>query len=199
MPARGETGRESDMKVIRSVIVLWTVLLSVWVQAQTAPPSSKTEVRLPAQALLGAWRLISIDYASPQGAAADDTFGPNPAGLIVYDRSGWMSVQIVTGNRPKMERPESRTSGVVTAEQVQLSVAAFNSYYAYFGKWDFDEQTSTVTHHLQSSLLPWETGLDLHRQASLDGDRLTLLARYSRHGVDYVRTLVWQRLLSSDK
>lgn len=187
------------MKLSRSVTILWTVLLSFCIQSHSAPPLPRTEVRLPAQALLGAWKLISIDYASPQGPAPDDTFGAGPTGLIIYDRSGWMSVQIVMANRPKMERPESRTSGVVTPEQAQLSVAAFNSYYAYFGKWDFDEQTSTVTHHLQSSLLPWETGLDLHRQASLDGDRLTLLARYSRHGVDYVRTLVWQRLLSSDK
>jgi hypothetical protein len=187
------------MKFSRSVIVVWTVLLWVCLQAQSAPPLPGTAVRVPAQALLGAWKLISIDYASPQGPAADDTFGPSPTGLIIYDRSGWISVQIVMANRPKMERPESRTSGVLTPEQGQLSVAAFNSYYAYFGKWEFDEQTSTVTHHLQSSLLPWETGLDLHRQASLDGDRLTLLARYSRHGVDYVRTLTWQRLLSSDK
>jgi hypothetical protein len=187
------------VKLGSSVIVLWMLLLSASTQVQSAPPSPRTEVRLPAQALLGAWKLISIDYASPQGPAADDVFGPSPTGLIIYDRSGWMSVQIVTANRPMMERPESRTSGVVTPEQAQLSAAAFNSYYAYFGKWDFDERTATVTHHLESSLLPWETGVTLHRQASLDGERLTLVARYSRHGVDYVRTLVWQRLASSDK
>jgi hypothetical protein len=93
-----------------------------------------------------------------------------------------------------MEQSESRTSGVVTPEQAQLNTAAFNSYYAYFSKWDFDEQTATVTHHIESSLLPWETGLTLHRQAHLDSDQLILRAHYSLYGVEYVRTLVWQRL-----
>ena len=53
-------------------------------------------------------------------------------------------MQIVTVNRPAIERPESRVSGVATPEQAQLTTAAFNSYYAYFGKWEFDEHTATA-------------------------------------------------------
>jgi len=95
---------------------------------------------------------------------------------------------------------ESAENGTVRVTHVGCcdaragNTAAFNSYYAYFSKWDFDEQTATVTHHIESSLLPWETGLTLHRQAHLDSDQLILRAHYSLYGVEYVRTLVWQRL-----
>lgn len=178
--------------------VLLLLVSALWVEgtveAQSPRPLPQAEIQLPAQTLVGAWKLVSIQYASPQGPAVDDLFGPNPAGLIIYDRSGWLSVQIVTSNRPEMKQPDSRTNGVMTTEQAQLSAAAFNSYYAYFGKWELDEQTGIVTHRLEASLLPWETGLVLRRQAKLDGDRLTLMAHYTRHGVEYIRTLVWKRL-----
>jgi hypothetical protein len=180
---------------LRGVLLLVSAL---WVagtaEAQSARPLPRTEIQLPAQALVGAWKLVSIQYAFPQGPAVDDLFDPNPARLIICDRSGWVSVQIVTSNRPRMEQPDSRTNGVVTTEQAQLNTTAFNSYYAYFGRWELDDQTGTVTHRLEASLLPWETGLVLPRQAMLDGDRLTLLAHYTRRGVDYIRTLVWKRL-----
>ncbi len=144
--------------------------------------------------IIGAWRLASIDYSGPNGALADPVFGPNPQGILIYDRSGWMSVQIVAANRPVMAKPAARTSRVVTLDDAKLATAAFDSYYAYFGTWDYDADTSVITHHLSSSLLPYETGLEYKREVRFDGVHLQLTSRSQQGGEERRRTLVWTRV-----
>ena len=150
--------------------------------------------KLTDEAIFGAWRLVSVDYSGPNGSLVDPVFGPNPQGVLIYDRSGWMSVQIVTANRPTMARPASRTSGVVTAEDARLAAQAFNTYYAYFGTWELDAANSVITHHLQASLLTYETGVEYRREATFDGEHLKLIARSQQDGEARQRTLVWMRV-----
>src|SRR5271168_66048 len=174
------------MRILRAAIV-WFVLMagSSVSGAQTNPTK---------QALIGAWRLVGIDYSGPSGALPDPVFGPNPQGIIIYDQSGWMSVQIVTANRPAMTKPASRTSHVLTLDDAKLATAAFDTYYAYFGTWDYDAGTSIVTHHLTSSLLPYETGLEYRREVRLDGAQLRLTARLQEAGEERIRSLLWTRI-----
>jgi hypothetical protein len=124
----------------------------------------------------------------------DPVFGPNPQGIIIYDRSGWMSVQIVIANRPTIARPVSRTSVVVTADEAQLAVQAFDSYCAYFGTWEFDAAKSVITHHLKASLLSYETGVDYAREVRFDGAHLKLTVRSQQNGESRVRTRMWVRI-----
>jgi hypothetical protein len=156
--------------------------------------SEQVPAKLTREAIVGAWRLVSIEYSGPNGALVDPFFGPNPQGIIIYDRSGWMSVQIVTANRPTMLKPASRTSGVVSAEDAKLATQALDTYYAYFGSWEFDAGKSIITHHLQGSLLPYETGLEYKREATFDGVHLNLIVRSQQGGESRVRTLVWVRV-----
>jgi len=162
--------------------------------AQSVPPEHTTAAKPTKQAIIGAWRLSEIDYSGPKGALADPVFGPNPQGILIYDRSGWMSVQIVTANRPAMTKPASRTSHVLTLDDAKLATAAFDTYYAYFGTWDYDAGTSIVTHHLSSSLLPYETGLEYRREVRLEGSRLRLTARLQEAGEERTRSLLWTRI-----
>jgi hypothetical protein len=145
------------------------------------------------QALVGTWHLVSIDYSGANGALPDPVFGPDPHGVIIYDRSGWMSVQIVTANRPTMTRSATRTSGTTSPEDAQLKSKAFDTYYAYFGTWEYDATTSTVTHHLKSSLLPYETGQDYRRQVELHGTRLSLIVHTGEGDEARSRILIWER------
>ena len=163
-------------------------------RAQSAAPKREEAAAMTKQSVIGAWRLVSIDYSGPDGALADPVFGPTPQGIIVYDQTGWMSVQIVTANRPVMRRPATRTSGVVTADDAKLAAAAFDTYYAYFGTWDYNADTSVITHHLNSSLLPYETGLEYRWEVTFDGVHLKLIARSQETGEERHRTLVWTRL-----
>jgi Lipocalin-like domain len=50
-----------------------------------------------------------------------------------------------------------------------------DEYYAYYGTSEDDEVAHIVTHHIVSSLLPYETATTLKRDIAIDGDMLTLL------------------------
>jgi hypothetical protein len=194
---RGQVGGPL-MRHSIAALILCGLVLGFWVhRAQSAAPKREVAAGITKQAVIGAWRLVGIDYSGPNGALADPVFGPNPQGIIVYDQTGWMSVQIVSANRPVMTRPATRTSGVVTADDARLAAAAFDTYYAYFGTWEYNAATSVVTHHIKSSLLPYETGLEYRREATFDGAHLKLTARSQESGEARQRTLVWERIADS--
>jgi hypothetical protein len=147
------------------------------------------------QELIGAWRLLSIQIVGPKGPMIDPFYNADSTGMLVYDPSGWMSVQIVGQHRPAMEAAASRPTHD-TAGDAQLKAAVLDTYYAYFGTWDYDEATSTVTHHVKSSLIPGETGVSYSQTVTLDGGRLVFTTRREVAGVAAVQKKVWQRILS---
>jgi hypothetical protein len=185
------------MRVLKAAIISFVLITGSSVFAQSAPPERAVAAKLTKQVIIGAWRLVGIDYSGPKGALADPVFGPDPQGIIIYDQSGWMSVQIVTANRPAIARPTTRTSRVVTPDDAKLAAMAFDTYYAYFGTWDYNADTSVITHHLNSSLLPYETGLEYRREVTFDGVHLKLVARSQDRGEERHRTLVWTRVSDS--
>ncbi len=145
--------------------------------------------------LLGSWKLVGIDFTGPKGPLPDPVFGPDPHGLIIYDRTGWVSVQIYSAGRPKLSQPASRTSGAVpTEEEARIKAAAMDTYYAYFGTWKFDAAASTITHHIQNSLLPYEIGRDLKRDVKLDGNHLSLTVEIKAENETCRRVLRWERI-----
>ena len=175
------------------LVCLVTIGLSFGVgvsQAQARPDHRGTVSA--GDGLIGAWRLVSVETIRPGGEVIYPFYGKHPEGLIVYDRSGWMSVQIVSDPQPTVPRASSREEflAAVTAEKV----AAAEGYYAYYGTWTLDPSNSTVTHHIKQSLYPGERGEEGIRRFVLDGDHLTLIAKTREMGEDHERKLVWQRL-----
>jgi hypothetical protein len=186
---------QTQMHVLKATIVSFVLMTGFSAAvAQSAPPERAAAARPTRQTIIGAWRLVGIDYSGPNGALPDPVFGPNPQGILIYDQSGWMSVQIATADRPAMARPAARTSRVLTLDDAKLATLAFDSYYAYFGTWDYDPTTSVITHHLNSSLLPYETGLDYRREVTFDGGHLKLSALSQVSGEERRRTLTWARV-----
>ena len=59
--------------------------------------------------LIGAWRLVSMDYRGPDNASVDPFYQPDSTGLIIYDASGWMSVHIAGPHRQAWKVPASIT------------------------------------------------------------------------------------------
>src|SRR5664279_684853 len=58
--------------------------------------------------LVGAWRLVSVETLRPNGEVIYPFYGKHPEGLLVYDRAGWMSAQIVSDPQPKVPLSDSR-------------------------------------------------------------------------------------------
>lgn len=173
--------------------VLFLCLMIPPGQAQPALPQVESQhAASVAERLAGAWQLVSIETLRPNKEVIYPFYGKHPEGLLVYDRSGWMSVQIVSDPKPVIPNSSSR-EGMLAASSADKA-NAIESYYAYFGTWTIDPAAMTVTHHLRQSLYPGERGEDFVRQLSIDGERLTLLAKLHEMGEEHVRRLVWERV-----
>ena len=146
------------------------------------------------QQLIGAWRLAAIEYLGPHGETVDPYYQAGSSGIIIYDSSGWMSVQITAQDRRKWEQPAVRVPRPVSKEDAALKADAFDTYYSYFGTWDYDAATSVVTHHVKSSLIPAETGLDYGQTITLEGGQLIFTVRSGSPGAETIRRKVWVRL-----
>ena len=169
---------------------LWLVLLPAIALGQTQTPSS------PAQSMtkqfIGAWRLVSVQTVRANGEVIFPFYGKHPEGILIYDASGWMSVQIVSDPKPTMPAADSR--GTFLTAPAADKVKAIDGYYAYYGSWTVDVSASTVTHHIRESLYPGERGKDFVRKFTFEGNRLTLMAQVHEMGEDHVRHLVWERV-----
>ena len=152
-----------------------------------------TAAAVSRQRLIGTWRLVSIEVVGAHGPLRDPFYQRHSVGLIVYDASGWMSVQIGAPDRGRTPVPADRSARPGGAA-ARAAAAAFDSYYAYFGTWTLDAAHSTVTHHVNASLIPAETGLDYTQSIAFEGRRLIFTGRDVIDGQDAVRTKVWERV-----
>ena len=175
--------------LLLSLAILLAVLNAPLI-AQSQPTAQATA--LPAEQFIGSWRLVSVETKRPNGEVIYPFYGRHPEGLLIYDRSGWMSVQIVSDPKPVV--PSSSSREAFLAAPSAEKVAAIDGYYAYFGTWSVDPSNSTVTHHIQQSLYPAERGTDGVRRFSFAGNRLTLIARTHEMGEEHERSLVWERI-----
>jgi hypothetical protein len=157
--------------------------------APKGPPNVLTR-----DALIGVWRLVRIDYSGPHGSTVDPFYQAGSTGLLIYDRSGWMSVHIVAAHRARFEVPSQRLTMQDGAELAALKVSAFDSYYAYDGTWEFDAATSELAHHVASSLLPAESGATYSQQVSLERGQLVFTNRSGARGEETVRLKIWERV-----
>jgi hypothetical protein len=167
-------------------------LFAISGQAQTPQPAGAAQATR--QQLIGAWRLQSIQLIGPKGATTDPFYNEGSTGILIYDPSGWMSVQIEGQHRASVEVPASRPPGG-TAQDAQHKAAALDTYYAYFATWEFDEATSTVTHHIVSSLFPSEAGVSYSQAVDLEGQYLTFTTRRESAAGPVVQKKIWRRIL----
>lgn len=156
--------------------------------ASTPAVTAQSDPGLAAQKFIGAWRLVGIE-----GVGRGTGAGDRPTGIIVYDRTGHVAVQITyKPNRPAF----ARGLGAGTAEE---KAAAFDSYAAYYGTFTVDPAAGLVIHHLEGSLDPNNVGKDNVRYYELEGNRMTLDIADDSKGrrlsrKDTVRHLIWERI-----
>jgi hypothetical protein len=131
--------------------------------------------------LVGCWRLVEFSVTAADGGAAEYPLGTSPLGTILYTPDGYMSAQLA--------RP-----GPYADDQQPDAYAI-----AYSGPFDVDEQTRTVAHHVQVSVIPSWLGTTQIRQVQFpEPETLVLSAseqRPSRDGVltTTTTTITWSR------
>ncbi len=131
--------------------------------------------------LVGCWRLVEFSVTAPDGGAAEHPLGTHPLGTILYTPDGYMSAQLA--------RP-----GPYADDQQPDAYAI-----AYSGPFDVDQQTRTVAHHVQVSVIPSWLGTTQIRQMQFpEPETLVLSASERRPPRDGVlttttTTITWSR------
>jgi hypothetical protein len=135
-----------------------------------------------AKRFIGTWRLVSITGGTAAMAA---NRGAHPTGLIIYDATGHMAVQIM----PDRVRPKYAGT-LPTPDEAR---AAIIGYTAYFGTYTIDEQAMTVTHHHEGNISPGGATTDgVRRYEFAPGDRVILTPLENPQ--DPPSHLAWERV-----
>lgn len=173
---------------IGRMCLLWLTIFILSRSESTAgsPP------QLTREDLIGTWRLVALSYSGPNATHADPFYQPGSTGILIYDRSGWMSVQISAPRRQAVDIPADRRVPGEAGER-DRKASAFDTYYAYYGTWSFDPANLSVTHHVTGALIAAETGRDYTQLVGLERGRLVLTTRTGPPGQEAVREKIWQR------
>lgn len=116
--------------------------------------------------LIGTWRLLRWVYQTETGEEID-YFGKDSVGILMYDAFGNMNAQLMRANRINF------ASRDINGGTPQETKAAFDSYIAYFGKYE-EPKPGEIVHIVQGSLFPnWFENHQL-RYATLTGNQLRL-------------------------
>jgi len=142
------------------------------------------------QDLIGTWKLTSIEVQGPAGREVDPFYGSHSNGLLIYDASGWFSVQIESNPRPAVTVPAVRPAPQQSESAARLNSAALDSYYAYYGTWSFDPASSTVTHHAKGALYPSEDTAIYPQHVDVVGSHMT----FTRTQAGKTQTKLWERV-----
>lgn len=136
-------------------------------------------------ALVGTWLLVSQIASYPDGSV-EATRGENPAGILMYDADGNMSVQLM--------RTDERAGEYTDLSDLKT---AMEGYHAYFGRYEVDEARRLVKHHVVGSGYPGYRGTTQLRYYTLSGDTLTLRGEADESRPN--RTMVWRRAGSENE
>jgi len=118
------------------------------------------------QQLVGTWTLVSTENTKADGSKVD-IFGPNPRGMLIFDRGGHYSLTIVRADLPKFA---ANSSDKGTAQE---NTAVLAGMITHFGTYSVSEADGTLTTHVAGSSFPNLAGGEQKRIiTSLTGDEL---------------------------
>jgi hypothetical protein len=127
--------------------------------------------------LIGCWRLVEY-CETGDGGEVTHPLGEHPLGSILYTPDGYMSAQLA---KPGPYADDQRPTAYLIA---------------YSGPFEVDEQTSTVAHQVQVSVIPSWLGTTQIRQVQFPEPGTLVLStseRRARDGMLTTITITWSR------
>jgi hypothetical protein len=144
------------------------------------PPIPEREA---SKQFLGAWKLISFEVISTSGGV-QKPFGEHPAGLILYQKNGHMSAQLMQPDYVPFSNPDP---GEARGNEIE---EAWRKYVGYWGTFVVDRDKELVTHHVEGSWFPNWVGGKQVRAFRFEENHLTLSANLPGGQA----RLVWERI-----
>lgn len=131
--------------------------------------------------LIGTWKLVSWKSRRADGST-DYPMGESPVGLLMYDSSGNMSLQIMDDFRPVFSRGYEKTSLDELKE-------VYKTYAAMFGHYSVDPASRTLSIEVLGITNPNYMSTTLTRYYQLKGDSLVLA--FDPKGMN---STIWKRI-----
>ncbi|MGI6453560.1 MAG: lipocalin-like domain-containing protein [Syntrophomonadaceae bacterium] len=137
--------------------------------------------------ILGSWKLVSFAYKAEDGSSFYP-YGKDAEGIIIYDKSGYMSAIITRTDRPNMSTLDF---GLLSDEE---KMALAKGFMTYTGKYEFENE-NTVLHHIEIGYFPNWVGTVFVRYASFDEDNNLVLATppTTMRGKSFTGYLIWKK------
>ncbi|MBE7355516.1 lipocalin-like domain-containing protein [Staphylococcus haemolyticus] len=132
--------------------------------------------------LIGTWKLVRYQDEDKDGNIFFP-LGKDATGFIMYNPDGYMSAQLMQQGRKAYE-----SGDLHTGTKDEMAEAA-HGYVAYSGRFELDEENSTVYHTMEVSMNPTWLGDTQPRLFELEGDTLSIV-----NGNVPNQKLVWQRV-----
>jgi hypothetical protein len=138
-----------------------------------------------ASPLVGAWRLVAMEYRYPDGRVRYP-YGREAVGYIIYTADGRMSATLMGGDRAQFGIEFGRGEGR------EAKAVAFETYLSYAGRYEFPGDR--VIHHVEVALIPDWVGTTLVRLARFEDERLILSTEADARG--RVTVITWERVVA---
>jgi hypothetical protein len=150
--------------------------------ATGGPVSAQPDVS-GANALAGAWRLVSWQEHLASGATRSSRF---TTGSLIYSDSGRICAQLMDPQRPKLS--QSPTDAEIRA--------SYQGFVAYCGRYDVHAKEGFVIHHVELDKSPNVVGRERKRWFRFEGpNRLVLKIDAAELGQGLAEsTLTWERV-----
>ena len=163
----------------RLILVVLILLVSISQGAQLKRENTAKE-------LIGSWRLLSYEDRDESDRVVYP-YGKSPAGLIIYDSTGHMAVQMMKTPPPDVASDD--WDKFTVAEKVAL----YDGYVAYFGRYEVDMARHIVFHLPEADLSRLYIGRREERHFQLSGDQLILTETWTQSGKKWSGVRVFQR------
>ena len=145
--------RSQVLAVVATSVLSWSTI------GLAGPAFAQT-----ADELVGTWRPASVVNTRPDGTTLYP-FGPNPKGILVFERSGHFAFIL---NRPDLPRFATNNRLTGNAEE---NKAIVHGSFAYFGRYTLANKV--VTMHVEGGTWPAWIGTELERVIiSFAGDEM---------------------------
>lgn len=118
--------------------------------------------------LVGTWQLTS--WSAVADSLVKYPYGQDALGTLIYTKEGEVSLTLAYNNRDTLASVDRSTIDAESARK------AYNTYFAYTGKYQLDLETKKVMHSIEISLLPNWQGTTQTRNYQLFKDSLVLSA-----------------------
>ena len=140
----------------------------------------------PQNSIVGTWKLVSWENRTADGQVSYP-FGKDAIGSILYSADGYMSVAIMTANRPNF------VGGDILGGTLEEKAAAMETYISYGGRYELQE--GSVTHYIEVTLFPNWVGVQQKRFFKFEGNQLLLSTPpILQQGQEQTGHLIWQRV-----